>query len=79
MGARGRIYGVGGDNDELARLFSYNPARGVFDMLGSIDVDRRPFYAWRGFVFDSMAVGLDGIVYLGQAERGSRLFIYYPE
>jgi hypothetical protein len=79
MGARGRIYGVGGDKDDVARLFSYDPARGVFEVLGIVDVDRRPFYAWRGFVFDSMAVGLDGIVYLGQAERGSKLFVYYPE
>jgi len=79
MGPNGKLYGVGGDKDEMARLFSYNPASGVYQVLGSVDVDRRPFYAWRGFVFDAMAVGLDGIVYLGQAERGSKLFVYYPE
>jgi hypothetical protein len=26
-----------------------------------------------------MAVGPDGTVYIGQAERKSRLYLYYPE
>lgn len=75
----GKLYGVGGDKDEMARLFSYDPVKAVYEVLGFIDVDRRPFYSWRAFLVDSMAVGHDGTIYLGQAERKSRLFVYYPE
>jgi hypothetical protein len=48
-------------------------------MLGMIDVNRRPYYSWQGYVFDSMAVGTDGTVYMGQAERKSRLYLFYPD
>jgi hypothetical protein len=75
----GLLYGVGGDDDEMARLFSYDPKRGVYDMLGMIDVSRRPYYAWQAYRVDAMAVGPDGTVYIGQAERKSRLYLYYPE
>ncbi|MFB3828725.1 MAG: hypothetical protein ACE15B_18295 [Bryobacteraceae bacterium] len=79
MARNGKLYGIGGDTDELARLFSYDPARGVYEMLGMIDVNRRPYYSWQGYVFDSMAVGNDGTVYMGQAERKSKLYLFYPE
>jgi outer membrane protein assembly factor BamB len=75
----GKLYGVGGDDDEMARLFSYDPANGAYQMLGMIDVNRRPYYSWQAYVIDAMAVGLDGTVYLGQSERRSRLYLYYPE
>jgi streptogramin lyase len=75
----GKIYGVGGDDDEMARLFSYDPQHGTYEMLGFLDVNRRPYYAWRAYLVDAMAIGLDGTVYLGQSERKSRLFLYYPE
>lgn len=75
----GKLYGVGGDDDEMARLFSYNPARGVYEMLGMVDVNHRPYYAWQAYVIDAMAAGLDGTIYIGQSERRSRLFVYYPE
>jgi hypothetical protein len=78
-GANGKLYGVGGDDDEMARLVSYDPRRGVYEMLGMIDVNHRPYYAWQAYVIDAMAVGLDGTVYLGQNERKSKLFVYYPE
>jgi len=74
----GKLYGIGGDQDEMARLFSYDPATGVYEMLGMIDVNRRPYYSWQGYVFDAMAIGTDGTVYLGQAERRSKLYLYYP-
>ena len=74
----GKLYGIGGDNDEMARLFSYDPARGGYEMLGMIDVNRRPYYAWQGYVFDAMAIGTDGTVYMGQAERKSKLYLFYP-
>lgn len=74
----GKLYGIGGDMSEMARLFSYNPTGGVYEMLGLIDVNRPPHYAWQGFVFDAMEMGSDGTVYLGQAERKSKLFLFYP-
>jgi len=75
----GKLYGIGGDDDEMARMFSYDPARGAYELLGMIDVNRRPYYSWQGYVFDATVVGLDGTVYMGQAERKSRLYLYYPE
>lgn len=78
FGANKKLYGIGGDNDELARLFSYDPASGAYEMLGMIDVNRRPYYSWQGYVFDSMVAGLDGTIYMGQAERKSKLYLYHP-
>jgi hypothetical protein len=77
--ADGKLYGVGGDDDEMARLFSYDPAGGVYRMLGMIDVNHRPYYSWQAYVIDSVAIGLDGTIYLGQSERRSKLYLYYPE
>lgn len=75
----GKLYGIGGADDEMARLFSYDPASGLYELLGMIDVNHRPYYSWQGYVFDSMVVGLDGTVYMGQAERKSKLYLYYPQ
>lgn len=76
--ARGKLYGIGGDDDELARLFSYDPLTGAYLMLGFIDVNRRPYYSWQGYVFDSMVASPDGTIYMGQAERKSKLYLFYP-
>ena len=75
----GKLYGVGGDDEEMARLFSYDPSNGAYQMLGMIDVNRRPYYSWQAYVIDAMAIGADGTVYLGQSERKSKLYLYYPE
>lgn len=74
----GKLYGVGGDKDEMARLFSYDPQRGDYQILGFVDVNHRPYYTWQAYLIDSMAIGLDGTVYMGQAERKSKLYLYYP-
>ena len=74
----GKLYGVGGDDDEMARLFSYDPASGVYEMLGMIDVNRRPYYSWQAYVIDAVAAGLDGTLYFGQSERKSKLYLYHP-
>jgi len=79
LARNGKLYGVGGDDDEMARLFSYDPSNGAYQMLGMIDVNRRPYYSWQAYVIDAMAVGTDGTVYLGQSERKSKLYLYYPE
>lgn len=75
----GKLYGVGGNDDEMARLFSYDPGRGVYQMLGMVDVNHRPYYSWQAYVIDAVAAGADGTLYLGQSERGSKLYLYYPE
>jgi hypothetical protein len=48
-------------------------------MLGMIDVNRRPYYSWQAYVIDAMAADADGTLYMGQAERKSKLYIYCPE
>jgi outer membrane protein assembly factor BamB len=75
----GKLYGVGGDEDEMAQLFCYDPAGGTYELLGMIDVNRRPYYSWQAYVIDAATVGNDGTVYLGQSERKSKLYLYYPE
>ncbi|HYM12675.1 MAG TPA: hypothetical protein VEU62_18195, partial [Bryobacterales bacterium] len=75
----GKLYGVGGADGEMARLFSYDPARAAYQVLGMIDVNHRPYYTWQAYVIDAVAMGLDGTLYLGQSERRSRLYLYYPE
>jgi len=76
--AGGKIYGVGGGEQDMARLFSYDPASGAYEILGFVDVNRRPYYAWQAYVIRSMATGLDGTIYLGESERISRLYLFYP-
>lgn len=75
----GKLYGAGGDDREMARLFSYDPSTGAYELLGMIDVNHRPYYAWQAYVIDAVALGLDGTLYLGQSERKSKLYLYYPE
>ena len=58
--------------------FALDPVKAAFEMLGMIDVNRRAYYSWQGYVFDSMVAGLDGTVYMGQAERKSKLYLFYP-
>ena len=78
LAPNGKLYGVGGDDDEMARLFSYDPGRGAYEMLGMIDVNRRPYYSWHAYVIDAVEIGLDGTIYLGQSERKSKLYLYHP-
>ncbi len=79
LARNGKLYGVGGDEEEMAQLFSYDPAGGTYQLLGMIDVNRRPHYSWQAYVIDCAALGTDGTVYLGQSERKSKLYLYYPE
>lgn len=74
----GQLYGVGGSEDEMARLFSYDPRTGAYNVLGFIDVNRRPYYTWQAYVVGALACGLDGTVYIGEDERISKLYLFYP-
>jgi hypothetical protein len=77
-GPDGKLYGVGGDKEEMARLFSYDPSTGAYDVLGYVDVNRRPYYTWQAYVIGAMACGHDGTVYIGENERISKLYLFYP-
>ncbi len=77
-GPNGKIYGIGGDEDEMARLFSYDPQAGAYEILGFVDVNRRPYYTWQAYVIKAVAAGLDGTIYIGQSERISKLYLFYP-
>jgi streptogramin lyase len=74
----GKLYGVGGDETDMARLFSYDPSTGGYDILGFVDVNRRPYYTWQAYVIGAMACDLNGTVYIGEDERISKLFLFYP-
>ncbi len=74
----GKIYGVGGSEQDMARLFSYDPAESAYQLLGFVDVNRRPYYTWQAYVIKAMASGLDGTIYLGESERISRLYLFFP-
>jgi len=78
LGSNGKLYGVGGDQDDMARLFSYDPLTGAYQILGFVDVNRRPYYTWQAYVIQAMAVGLDGTIYIGESERISKLYLFYP-
>ncbi|HEY3839381.1 MAG TPA: hypothetical protein VGL72_22565, partial [Bryobacteraceae bacterium] len=79
MAANGKLYGTGGDDDDMARLFSYDPATGAYQVLGFVDVNRRPYYTWQAYRIGAVCIGKDGTVYLGESERKSRLYLYYPQ
>jgi len=73
-----KLYGVGGDEDDMARLFSYDPQSASYQILGFGDVNRRPYYTWQAYVIQAMAVGLDDTIYIGESERISKLYLFYP-
>ena len=74
----GKIYGIGGPKEGMARMFSYDPATGAYQVLGFVDVNRRPYYTWQAYVVRAMTSGLDGTVYIGESERMSKLYLFYP-
>ena len=78
MGKNGIIYGVAGERTNHCRLFSYDISKAEFDDLGTLEVVREPYYSWTGLQFDAMLTGKDGVVYIGESERRSHLFLYYP-
>jgi streptogramin lyase len=77
-GPEGKLYGVGGDKEDMARLFSYDPSAGAYDILGFVDVNRRPYYTWQAYTIGAMATDDCGTVYIGEDERISKLYIFYP-
>ena len=71
-----RLYGISGETDQASHLFRYDPALGEMKDLGILKVSF-PF-EWVATVFDCMTTGPNGEIYLGEADRRSHIFIYYP-
>ncbi len=76
----GKVYLIAGElsKTKYCQYYCYDPARGGFENLGVIIVDRSPFYYWRAHQFDCMTTGTDGTIYLGESERRAHLFIHIP-
>jgi hypothetical protein len=78
IGLRGEIYGVAGERAHQCHFFSFNPHSGGYTLFSQINVNRTPYYVWRGDQFDAMTTGLDGTIYIGESQRKSHLFLFFP-
>jgi hypothetical protein len=79
IGSDGKVYGIAGERTNRCHFFSYDPASGGYSDFGSsIDIDRTPYYKWRGEQFDAMMTGANGIIYIGESEWRSHLFLFKP-
>ena len=76
VGLDGSVYGVSGGVDGMAHLFRYDPVEHELRDLGIplATVQRH----WHGYEFDAACTGRWGEIYLGESDRISHLFIYFP-
>lgn len=72
------LYGIAGQRNDHCQLFSYNLAENEFNDLGTLKVAREPYYSWVAFQTDSILAAKDGVIYIGESERKSHLFLFYP-
>ena len=76
VGKDGRVFGVAGEEGSCAHLFCYNPeARELKDLGVPLATVETP---WYGYEFEAAVTGKDGEVYLGESDRISHLWIYFP-
>jgi len=76
VGLDGRVYGVAGEPDGMGHLFCYDPEVHELRDLGiPYAVSERP---WHGYEFEAACTGPNGEIYLGESDRISHLFIYFP-
>jgi len=74
--ANGCLYVLMGGEDDCAHLAVYEPDSGDLRDLGCpLAHSERP---WNGYVFECMCRGRNGTLFLGEADRISHLFLYYP-
>ncbi len=72
----GRVFGVAGEPGSCAHLVCYNPeTRELKDLGVPLATVETP---WYGYEFESAVTGKDGEIYLGESDRISHLWIYYP-
>jgi len=76
VGLDGRVYGVAGEDDGMGHLFCYDPAGPELRDLGiPYTTSER---VWHGYEFQAACTGPNGEIYLGESDRISHLFIYFP-
>jgi len=59
-------------------MFSYDPGTGAYEVLGFVDVNRRPYYTWQAYEVGALIADQRGAIYIGEKERISRLYLFYP-
>jgi hypothetical protein len=70
---------ITGEPERYGSLHTYDlTGKDGFQDLGVFAVDRSPYYEWRAYQFDAMAVAPDGTVFCGESDRGGKLFYYIP-
>lgn len=76
VGRDGSLYGIAGTEHDMAHFFKYDPRYGSLKDLGiPLATLEKPCYAYR---VESMTTGPDGEIYLGESDRISHLFTYFP-
>jgi hypothetical protein len=78
LGKDGRLFGLGGDRHGVNLFFLYDPQTGSFEVLGTVEVDRSPYYAWEARQFDAMVTSTDGTIFMGESDRRGHLFFFSP-
>ena len=78
VGKDGNVYGIGGEELGIGRLFVYRTSSNAFEILGMIEANHPPFYNWLANEFDDMTLGHDGTIYIGENSRRAHLFIFCP-
>ncbi|MFH2068196.1 MAG: hypothetical protein ABII89_01865 [Candidatus Omnitrophota bacterium] len=77
VGKDGRVFGVGGEPGKCCHLFVYEPRKRQLRDLGVLLATHET--PWCGYEIDSAVTGKDGEIYLGESDRISHLFIYFPQ
>ena len=76
VGLDGRVYGISGEPGGMAHLFCYDPETHELRDLGiPYASSDRP---WHGYEFGAACTGSNGEIYLGESDRISHLFMYFP-
>lgn len=76
VGNDGIVYGICGEKDGMAHLFSYDSDAYSLTDLGLLYTTIE--IPWHGYEFSSMCTGHFGEIYIGESDRISHLFIYFP-
>jgi len=74
----GRVFAVAGPPDSIVRLVCYDPNRASLEVLGVLQVRAVPEF-WAGYDFECMTAAPDGVIFLGESDDISHLFLYFPE
>lgn len=72
----GRLFGMSGREDDIARLFCYDPDEHEMKDLGLVTACFGPRVY--GYEFSSAVTGSDGQIFFGQHERGGHVWVYWP-